>query len=129
VDLGRLLIWVSLIIPSFGGDHNVALESNDILPIVNNKKKRFTRLQNIIWMRRILFIGLLIFLVVLPFHLVLKKLFLDPWGSYWKEILLGVLVAVWVGRKPVRAQIAHTFNRTEQSRAFLSGFSICAGNF
>ena len=41
-------------------------------------------------------IGLLLFLIGLPFHLVIKKLFLDPVGTYWKEILLGLLVVIWL---------------------------------
>jgi hypothetical protein len=39
--------------------------------------------------------GLLLFLVGLPFHLAIKTLFPEPLGTYWKELLLGVLVIVW----------------------------------
>ena len=35
--------------------------------------------------------GLVVFLAVLPFHLVVKSLIPGPLGSYWKEILLGLL--------------------------------------
>ncbi|MBI1876739.1 MAG: O-antigen ligase family protein [Chloroflexi bacterium] len=42
-------------------------------------------------------IGLLLFLLVLPFHLVVKKL-LPPWGAYWKEMLLGALLILWIIR-------------------------------
>jgi len=45
-----------------------------------------------------MFGGLLLFLLVLPFHLVVKKLVPDPLGTYWKEILLGLLVLVWATR-------------------------------
>lgn len=43
-------------------------------------------------------VGLVLFLLILPFHLVVKKLLPDPVGTYWKEILLGLLVALWVIR-------------------------------
>jgi len=39
--------------------------------------------------------GLALFLLLLPFHLVVKKLTPCPVGTYWKEILLGVLVVLW----------------------------------
>lgn len=39
--------------------------------------------------------GLVLFLLLLPFHLVIKQLIPDPVGTYWKEILLGLLVALW----------------------------------
>jgi hypothetical protein len=40
-------------------------------------------------------IGLAFFLLLLPFHLVVKRLLPDPAGTYWKEILLGLLVLLW----------------------------------
>lgn len=43
-------------------------------------------------------IGLAVFLLVLPFHLVLKRLIPGPVGTYWKEILLAVLVILWLLR-------------------------------
>ena len=43
-------------------------------------------------------IGLALFLLVLPFHLVVKKLLPDPVGTYWKEMLLGLLVLLWLLR-------------------------------
>jgi O-antigen ligase len=46
----------------------------------------------------LMFGGLLLFLLVLPFHLVVKKLVPDPLGTYWKEILLGLLVLLWATR-------------------------------
>lgn len=45
-----------------------------------------------------MFSGVLLFLLALPFHLVIKKLIPDPMGTYWKEILLGVLVLLWAIR-------------------------------
>jgi hypothetical protein len=45
-----------------------------------------------------IFGGVLLFLLALPFHLVIKKLVPDPFGTYWKEILLGVLVLLWAIR-------------------------------
>jgi len=41
------------------------------------------------------FSGLLLFLLLLPVHLVIKKLIPGPVGSHWKEALLGLLVLVW----------------------------------
>ena len=38
--------------------------------------------------------GLFFFLALIPFHLVIKKIIPDPVGTYWKEILLGVLVLI-----------------------------------
>ena len=48
------------------------------------------------WLNVVLAVGVMIFLVGLPFHLVVKKLVPGPVGTYWKEILLGLLVGVWV---------------------------------
>lgn len=41
-------------------------------------------------------IGLILFLALLPFHLVIKSFLPQPWGTYWKEILLGLLVLGWI---------------------------------
>lgn len=43
-------------------------------------------------LRTAITIGLLIFLLLLPFHLVIKRLIPGPTGTYWKEALLGLLV-------------------------------------
>jgi hypothetical protein len=50
-------------------------------------------------------IGLAFFLLALPFHLVIKKMIPDPVGTYWKEILLGLLVILWL----LRCLIARRF--------------------
>jgi O-antigen ligase len=63
------------------------------------KKDSSYRLETAIW------IGLAIFLLALPFHLVIKKLIPDPIGTYWKEILLGILVILWL----IRCVIARRF--------------------
>ena len=52
---------------------------------------------------QVMFGGLLIFLLLLPFHLVIKKLIPDPVGTYWKEALLAFLVLLWAIRS-VRAR-------------------------
>ena len=52
---------------------------------------------------QLMFGGLLVFLLLLPFHLVIKKLVPDPVGTYWKESLLAFLVLLWVIRS-VRAR-------------------------
>ncbi len=46
----------------------------------------------------VIFGGLLCFLVLMPFHLVIKKLVPDPVGTYWKEGLLGILLVLWLLR-------------------------------
>lgn len=51
-----------------------------------------------LWLDRIITGGLLIFLALLPFHLVIKQLVPDPAGTYWKESLLAVLLLLWLGR-------------------------------
>ena len=43
----------------------------------------------------LMFGGLLLFLLLLPVHLVIKELIPGPVGTYWKEILLGLLVLLW----------------------------------
>ena len=43
-------------------------------------------------------VGLALFLVLLPFHLVIKKLLPGPIGTYWKEALLLFLVVLWAIR-------------------------------
>ena len=40
-------------------------------------------------------VGLGLFLVLLPFHLVIKKLLPEPAGTYWKEMLLALLILAW----------------------------------
>lgn len=47
------------------------------------------------WLERILVFGLALFLVGLPFHLVIKTSIPGSIGTYWKEILLGLLVVIW----------------------------------
>jgi len=39
-----------------------------------------------------LIFGLFVFMALIPFHLVIKKMVPDPIGTYWKEILLALLV-------------------------------------
>ena len=43
----------------------------------------------------IIAISLVLFLVGLTFHLVIKSVLPGPVGTYWKEILLGLLVVIW----------------------------------
>ncbi|NJD60844.1 MAG: hypothetical protein C3F13_06920 [Anaerolineales bacterium] len=47
------------------------------------------------WLELIMAIGLFIFLIGLPFQLVIKSLIPGPVGTYWKEFLLGVLLLIW----------------------------------
>lgn len=46
----------------------------------------------------LLAIGLVLFLLLLPFHLVIKWWLPGPVGTYWKEVLLGLLVLLWATR-------------------------------
>ena len=48
-----------------------------------------------LWLDRIISVGILVFLGLLPFHLVIKRLVPDPVGTYWKEALLVILVLLW----------------------------------
>jgi hypothetical protein len=50
------------------------------------------------WLDRIMAVGILVFLLLLPFHLVIKHYFAEPIGTYWKEALLGLLVLLWAAR-------------------------------
>jgi len=61
------------------------------LKTISTSQQNFTN-----WLDKFLLIGLVLFLVGLPFHLVIKSLIPGPIGSYWKEILLGLLVVIWV---------------------------------
>ncbi len=47
------------------------------------------------WLDKLLLVGLIIFLAALPFHLVIKGFIPGPAGTYWKEILLGLLILLW----------------------------------
>ncbi|HMN10843.1 MAG TPA: O-antigen ligase family protein [Bellilinea sp.] len=47
------------------------------------------------WLEKATFVGLLIFLALLPFHLVIKGIIPGPVGDYWKEGLLVVLLILW----------------------------------
>lgn len=44
------------------------------------------------FLESLLILGLFIFLALIPFHLVIKKIVPEPMGTYWKEILLAILV-------------------------------------
>ena len=66
------------------------MESNPVEPQTMNKSTY--RLDTMIA------IGLAFFLIVLPFHLVIKRMVPGPVGTYWKEILLGILVILWLFR-------------------------------
>jgi hypothetical protein len=60
-------------------------------PIENPRRELFQ-------LSTLMAVGLTLFLLLLPFHLVLKKLLPDPVGTYWKEMLLGLLVLLWAIR-------------------------------
>lgn len=52
-----------------------------------------TKIQSLL--RTLIAIGLALFLLFLPFHLVIKRLIPGPVGTYWKEALLGLLILLW----------------------------------
>lgn len=54
-----------------------------------------TREREVLWLDRISAAGVLVFLLLLPFHLAIKRLLPDPVGTYWKEGLLVLLVIIW----------------------------------
>ncbi len=70
-----------------------------------------------VWLDRILAIGIAIFLIGLPFHLVIKGLVADPIGTYWKEIMLGILAVVWGARSFIARRLLLT--QTILDRAIL----------
>jgi hypothetical protein len=43
----------------------------------------------------IIAIGLLLFLLFLPFQLVVKQIIPDPFGTYWKEAILVIMIVIW----------------------------------
>jgi hypothetical protein len=47
------------------------------------------------WLELIMAIGLMLFLIGLPFHLVIKSFLPEPVNTYWKEILLAILIVIW----------------------------------
>jgi hypothetical protein len=58
---------------------------------------------------RVLGTGIVIFLTGLIFHLVIKGVVPDPLGTYWKEILLGILILIWLARSALthRLELSH----------------------
>jgi hypothetical protein len=74
-----------------------------------------------------MFGGVLLILVALPFHLVIKKLIPDPLGTYWKEILLGVLLLLWAIRSMLARRLLLT--RTPLDWAVLIFLGILLGRF
>ena len=61
-----------------------------------------------IWLDRIVAAGVLVFLLLLPFHLVIKQLLPEPMGTYWKEALLGLLILVWGARSLIERRLLLT---------------------
>jgi hypothetical protein len=57
------------------------------------------------WLDGILFIGIIIFIIGITFQLVIKQILPGPIGTYWKEILLGALLVIWI----IRSFIARRF--------------------
>lgn len=67
-----------------------------------------TRERETIWLDRVSATGVLVFLLLLPFHLAIKNLLPDPVGTYWKEALLGLLVILWVVRSVLAGRLLLT---------------------
>ena len=57
-----------------------------------------TKNNSIFQLETIIAIGLASFLFLLPFHLVIKGMIPGPIGTYWKELLLGILIILWLLR-------------------------------
>jgi hypothetical protein len=69
-------------------------------------------------------IGLTLFLVLLPFHLVIKKLIPDPLGTYWKEALLILLVLFWFLRSVLTHRPLLTKTRLDWAVLFYAGYLV-----
>ncbi|NLE43117.1 MAG: O-antigen ligase family protein [Chloroflexi bacterium] len=52
--------------------------------------------------------GLALFLALMPFHLVIKRLLPDPVGTYWKEGVLGLVLLGWVALCVVKRRLTLT---------------------
>lgn len=76
------------------------------------KEQRLQAAQLTPWFDRIIFIGGLLFIALLPFHLVIKKILPEPVGTYWKEILLGLMVLAWAGLSLLRRELKLSGNRS-----------------
>jgi hypothetical protein len=70
-----------------------------------------------LWLRWLICSGLILFLTVLPFHLVIKKIIPGPIGTYWKEVLLASLILLWLMRCLINRQLL--LSHTSMDRALL----------
>lgn len=82
------------------------LEKTESLPLEEIEKNQTTRIEAVNkWTYRLIWAGILVFLLILPFHLVIKRLLPGPLGTYWKEVLLGVLVVGWAVNRLVKRKL------------------------
>lgn len=72
----------------------------------------------------LLLAGLLLFLLGLPFHLVIKKMIPGPVGTYWKEGLLVLLAAIWLLRSFLTHQRVLMRTRLETAVLIYAGLIL-----
>ncbi len=77
-----------------------------------------------LWLDRISAAGVLVFLLLIPFHLVIKLLLPDPIGTYWKEGLLIVLVLLWGVRSLIERRPLLTGDRLDWAALAFAGLIL-----
>ena len=86
--------------------------------MVNSQPTLSSNYKLSLWLDRSLAIGMVLFIIGLQFHLVIKRVVPGPIGTYWKEILLGILLILWIVRAFLVRQIP--IERTLLNLAVLS---------
>jgi hypothetical protein len=90
--------------------YKLSSKEGELMEAVKDQQSQAAQL--IAWLESIIFIAGLIFIALLPFHLVIKKIVPDPLGTYWKEILLGLMVLAWAGISLLRREMRFSGNRS-----------------
>jgi hypothetical protein len=72
----------------------------------------------------LMFGGLMVFLLLLPFHLVIKETLPGPLGTYWKEVVLGLLVLLWCVRCLLARRLLLTRTALDFAVALYLGFLV-----
>lgn len=76
------------------------------------------------FLENLLILGLFVFVALIPFHLVIKKIVPDPIGTYWKEILLALLVLLSILYMLFSGRIALPKNRLSLAIGVYFGFIL-----
>ena len=73
--------------------------------MINTKSNLLSNYKLSFWLDRFLAIGIVLFIIALPFHLIIKSVIPGPIGTYWKEMLLGILLVLWIVRSFLARQL------------------------